>query len=116
MLRVCWLLPPRHSRGELSRTRTEAPDSRAVRAATSAALPPPTTTRSYSREKGSKGRKVRWEPVDCIHSNTRTRVASVACAARDPGTRSKTTEERDMNCTRRLLLVAALAAALPAAA
>src|SRR4029453_8536651 len=45
-LRVCCELPPRHSRGEASRRSTLAPASRALSAAHSAALPPPTTRTS----------------------------------------------------------------------
>src|SRR5689334_10655092 len=45
-LRVCCELPPRHSFGEASSTSTLAPASRAISAAHSAALPPPTTSTS----------------------------------------------------------------------
>src|ERR1700683_3877323 len=46
MLRVWRLLPPRNSIGAHSRTVTEAPHSRAVSAAQSAAFPPPAMTTS----------------------------------------------------------------------
>src|SRR5215468_4971653 len=45
--RVCRLLPPRKALGARSRTITRAPRSAAVRAADSAALPPPRTATSY---------------------------------------------------------------------
>src|SRR5215475_7070027 len=48
MLRVWRLLPPRYSTGADSKTVTDTPDSRAIRAAHSAALPPPTTATSVS--------------------------------------------------------------------
>ena len=47
-LRVWRLLPPRIGAGACSSTSTEAPASRAVMAAVSAALPPPTTTMSQT--------------------------------------------------------------------
>ena len=40
---MCRLLPPRNSRGALSRTTTRTPDSRALRAAQSPAFPPTST-------------------------------------------------------------------------
>jgi hypothetical protein len=43
-LRVCCELPPRHSRGAASSSRTLAPASRAISAAHRAALPPPITS------------------------------------------------------------------------
>src|SRR4051812_674073 len=65
-LRVCWELPPRHSRGAASSTSTLAPASRAINAAHNAALPPPTTRtstigrqayrRTVSMPTGSAGR------------------------------------------------------------
>src|SRR5436190_20289232 len=48
MLRVWRLFPPRYSIGAHSNTATDAPDSRAVSAAHSAALPPPTIATSVS--------------------------------------------------------------------
>src|SRR6476661_6361309 len=53
MLRVCRLLPPRNARGAASTTRTERPRLRAVSAAQSAALPPPSTSRSNCRERST---------------------------------------------------------------
>src|SRR5690554_3913352 len=46
-LRVCMELPPRHSLGAASNSKTLAPASRAVSAAHKAALPPPITSTSY---------------------------------------------------------------------
>ena len=46
MLRVCGELPPRQALGAASRSSTDAPASRAVRAAHNAALPPPITSTS----------------------------------------------------------------------
>src|SRR5436190_7422579 len=48
MLRVWRLFPPRYSTGAHSNTATDAPDSRAVSAAHSAAFPPPATATSVS--------------------------------------------------------------------
>src|SRR5206468_3647255 len=48
IFRVWRLLPPRYSTGAHSNTMTEAPDSRAARAAHKPALPPPTTATSAS--------------------------------------------------------------------
>src|SRR5438309_2132231 len=45
-LRVCLLLPPRHSGGVFSSRSTVAPRSLAARAAQRAAFPPPTTSTS----------------------------------------------------------------------
>src|SRR5438034_757251 len=49
-LRVCRLLPPRKCLGAHSSRRTLFPARRAVMAAHSAALPPPSTRTSYMRE------------------------------------------------------------------
>ncbi|KAG1443062.1 hypothetical protein G6F57_018222 [Rhizopus arrhizus] len=54
-LRVCCELPPRHSRGAASSSITLAPASRAIRAAHSAALPPPTTKTSTMPSSPNQG-------------------------------------------------------------